>query len=128
VLATKNDVDLAEHIAAWQDTLRGKLREGSRMVDRYVAVVRTPMPEGQPFPRSALTTAAIAAWQASAPGVRRRAKSGKSMPIQRRLALSSFCSYLKVIEVLQRNPVKDVPGAEKLEPKWSGSPFRPCFV
>lgn len=114
---TMKDVDLTKHIAAWQDTLREKLREGSRMVDRYVAIVRTLMPEGQPFLRSALTTAAIAAWQASAPTVAARAKSGQSMRIQRRLALSSFCNYLKIIDVLQRNPVKDVPGAGKLEPK-----------
>jgi hypothetical protein len=84
------------------------------MVDRYVAVLRTLMPKGKPFPRSALTSAAIAAWQASAPTVATRAKSGQSMWIQRRLALSSFCRYLVDVDILQRNPVKDVRGAGKL--------------
>jgi integrase len=115
--ATMTDIDLTQHIPAWQDTLRARLSEGSRMVERYIAVVRTLMPEGRPFPRSALTSAAIAAWQASAPSVPARAKSGQSMRIQRRLALSSFCRYLVDVEILARNPVKDVRGAGKLEPK-----------
>jgi integrase len=122
--ATMTDVDVTEHIPAWQDTLRARLSPGSRMVDRYVAVVRTLMPDGEPFPRSSLTTAAITAWQASAATVPQRAKSGQSMRIQRRLALSSFCRYLVDIDVLARNPVKDVRGAGKLEPKvvWLSVP------
>lgn len=115
--ATMTDIDLTAHIRAWQDTLRARLSQGSRMVDRYVAVVRTLMAEREPFPRSNLTTAAIAAWQASAPMNAARAKSGQSMRIQRRLALSSFCRYLIEVGLLARNPVKDVRGAGKLEPK-----------
>jgi integrase len=122
--ATMTDIDLTQHIPAWQDTLRARLSAGSRMVDRYVAIVRTLMPDGAAFPRSALTSAAIAAWQASAPSVPGRAKSGQSMRIQRRLALSSFCRYLVDVDILTRNPVKDVRGAGKLEPKvvWLSLP------
>lgn len=115
--ATLDDVDLTEHIPAWQDTLRSRLRAGSRSVDRYVAVVRNLMPEGEPFPRSGLTPARIAAWQSSPATATWRTKSGQPMRIQRRLALSSFCAYLISIDVLTTNPVKQVKGAGKSEPK-----------
>lgn len=119
-----DDVDLTQFIPAWQDTLRANLRQGSRMVERYVAVVRTLMLEGKSFPRSALTPAAVAAWQASAPSNAQRTKSGQAMRIQRRLALSSFCAHLREIGVLTANPVKQVKGAGKLEPKvvWLSVP------
>ena len=110
---TLNDVDLTEHLDAWQNTLRARLSTASRMVDRYRAVVETLVIPGQPFPRSALTPAAIAAWQASPPSVARRMKSGQSMRIQRRLALSSFCTYLVETGILARNPVRDLRGAGK---------------
>ncbi|MGI9076097.1 MAG: hypothetical protein ACR2G6_02065, partial [Gemmatimonadaceae bacterium] len=114
---TLDVVDLTDFIPAWQDTLRAQLRQGSRMVERYVAVVRTLMSEGKPFPRAQLTPACVAAWQASPPQAPWRTKSGQSMRIQRRLALSSFCSYLVDIKVLTLNPVKQVKGAGSAKPK-----------
>lgn len=112
-----DDVDLTDYLPHWQDTLRARLRPGSRMVERYVTVVRTLMPEGKPYPRSTLTPAAVAAWQASAPSNAQRTKSGQAMRIQRRLALSSFCEYLRDVGVLTTNPVREVKGAGKLDPK-----------
>jgi len=116
------DADLSEHIPGWLAWLADRVQPES--VDHYRAHVRTLIPEGRPFSRSAFTAPAVAQWLAtrtslvakrtrSATASRRRGDP-PARPVtgstKRRYfaAIQSFATYLVEIGVLATNPLRDV--------------------
>jgi hypothetical protein len=126
--ARLEDDDLALCIPKWHAWLADRVGEVSQT--RYVVHVRTLMPEGRPFYRSAFTSAAVAQWLASRVSlVRKRRPADKgsrrqkdpeplpaSGPTKRRYlaALRSFAMYLVEIGVLVTNPVRDVKAPSRI--------------
>src|SRR5215471_4380067 len=55
-----NDVDLCEHVAGWKAWLADRVKPDTSA--HYLVQLRTLIPEGKPFPRSAFTAPAIARW------------------------------------------------------------------
>jgi len=120
--AKLDDVDLAVYVDGWQKWLTDRVGKVSR--DRYLVHVRTLIPDGRAFPRSALTGPAVAQWLATRPSLtrkRRPAKKGSrrkedpapvpaSGPTKRRYlaAVRNFTRYLVEIGVLAANPLRDV--------------------
>src|SRR5688500_364817 len=75
--ARLNDVDLTQHIDAWQAWLGDRVRPDT--AGHYRTYLATLMPEGRPFWRSALTAPAVARWlavRAALPQKRRPATRG----------------------------------------------------
>ena len=93
------DVDLEPHVATWASRHRAKVAADT--VAHYTHAVRTLIPSGQPFYRSAFTVDALDAWLAAYPGTsatRRKAHS----------AMSGFAQYLRKARVIDTNPMRDV--------------------
>jgi integrase len=93
------DVDLEPHVAIWQERIAGNVAPDT--VRHYRHFVRSLIPEGVPFWRSAFTADRLDAWLSAYPGARntrRKARAG----------MSQFCAYLVRAKVLKHNPVRDV--------------------
>jgi integrase len=92
------DVDVAPYVAEWRKAVTAKLPKHSDTPERYELHVRSLIPKGKSFVRSALTYRRIVEWLAGLE---------VSDPTRRkyRAALSSFCTYLVRAEVLASNPV-----------------------
>jgi hypothetical protein len=58
-----DDVDLADHLAAWQAWFTDRIAADTAA--HYLAYVRTLIPAGAPFWRSAFTGAVVAPWLAT---------------------------------------------------------------
>ncbi|HEX5408948.1 MAG TPA: site-specific integrase [Gemmatimonadaceae bacterium] len=101
--AAASDVDLEPYLAEWYEEIRQPGSHCAGSADKYLAQVRTLIPEGQPFPRSAFTQGAIAKWLKGL---------SCSLPTRNRYkaAASSFARYLKELEVIPANPVKGIRG------------------
>ena len=100
IRARLNDVDLAPLVDTFHASLRGKVADDTR--DHYLHAVRTLIPEGKPFLRSALTRAAIQTWldglTASSPGTVR--KYG--------VAMRRFADWLERSNVLDEDVMRRV--------------------
>ena len=105
-----DDVNLEPYVKEWLKAVRGELPKHSDTPARYALHVRTLLPEGAHFSRSALTYRRIVQWLG---------ELDVSDPTRRkyRAALSSFCNYLVKTEVLASNLVVSVkpprPGAAR---------------
>jgi integrase len=120
--ARQSDEDLTTHLSGWEAWLVDRVTPSTR--EHYLAHVRTLMPTGRPYWRSAFSSAAIARWLAQCTALvqkRRPATKGsrrKDDPPARPLsgstkrkylaAVSSFGTYLREIGILERNPARDV--------------------
>jgi integrase/recombinase XerD len=121
--ARLNDVDLAEHVGAWLSWLYAQLGDDSPTPGVYRRYIRSLIPEAPedgagggtlprmdargpyrpaaPFYRSELTTERLMTWLAALPvssGTRRSYHTG----------VSSFFKYLKLVGLVERNPMRDV--------------------
>lgn len=102
LMAALSDVNVEPYVAAWHAWKAGA-KKGAGSADKYETQVRTLLPEGRPFFRSQLTTKGIRKHLAALDcddATRNRYKA----------AFSSFARYLVDHDVLDRNPVRDVPG------------------
>ena len=94
-----NDTDLSPMVDQWLATLEGRIVPDTTA--HYKVHVRSLIPEGQPFPRSALTFERLTTWLSNvewSAGTRRKYHA----------AMSSFCQYLKLRGVIDTNPMRDV--------------------
>lgn len=129
--ARRVDVDLTGEVGGWQAWLRDRVQPETAA--HYLAHLRTLLPEGRPFHRSALTAPAVARWLATRTGlVQKRPKSVMgsrrrpdpeprpvSASTKRRYlaAVQSFAAYLLEVGVLSTNPVRDVSGPPPPAPR-----------
>jgi hypothetical protein len=117
------DVDLAEHVAGWKAWLADRVKPDTSA--HYVVQLRTLIPEGKSFLRSAFTAPRIASWltsrmalvQKRKPSVTQKSRRktdptprGVSADTKRKYkaAAQSFAAYLVEIGVLSANPVRGV--------------------
>jgi integrase len=125
------DVDLATHMGAWQTWLGDRIAEDT--ASRYLAYVRTLMPEGRPFWRSELTPPAVAGWLATRLSLVQ--KRGKATRGSRRrpdavprsisggtrrkylAAVQSFAKYLREVGILATNSLRDVSPPPTADPR-----------
>jgi len=126
-----DDVDLAVHVASWTAWLTDRVSAATRQ--RYFTHLRTLIPEGKSFQRSAFTAPAIARWLAQRtqlPRKRRKAVTGSrrkddapalpaSASTKRRClaAVQSFSAYLVEMGVLATSPVRDVHAPPANDPR-----------
>lgn len=85
------DVDLNAYVTPWQEHLAGRLSQGERA--RYLAHLRTLIPEGKRFPRSELTVARLDTWLA-------QRKVGSSTQRKYYAAVHSFLGYCRRVHHL----------------------------
>lgn len=102
------DPDLEPYVAKWDREMQRRKRPNAHTRGKYIKQVRTLLPEGVPFPRSAFTRQAIRQWLSGLP---------VAQPNRYRAALSSFASFLLFEDVLPTNPVREVPMARESEPR-----------
>ena len=126
-----DEVDLAAHVAGWQAWLTDRVATATGA--RYLAHVRTLIPEGPPYLRSAFTADRIAEWLATRTMLAQKRRSSThqsrrtpdavprpaSGPSKRkyRAAVQSFAKYLCEIRVLVSNPVRDVTAPPANKPR-----------
>src|SRR5581483_8948882 len=111
--AAVDTIDLSAEVDEYLKRL-GKKGRAEDTVSHYRHILRSFIPEGQPFGRSAFTSEAIDSWLTGYPGsdgTRRKAHA----------AMSGFGKYLaRTRKVIPANPVRDVeappPGAPRL--RW----------
>jgi len=103
-----DDVDLEEYVEPWLRILASNRSPDTR--DHYRLYVRSLIPQGRRFPRSALTHGKITSWLASR-------EVGKSTKRKYHAALSSFSEYLKAMGVLERNPMREVKAPPPAPPR-----------
>ena len=72
--ARRVDVDLVGEVAGWQGWLRDRVARDT--AERYLAHLRTLMPEGRPFYRSALTGPVVARWLATRTALVQKRRTG----------------------------------------------------
>ena len=126
------DVDLTVHIPSWTAWLADRVKAST--ADHYVTHLRTLMPNGAPFLRSAFTAPAVARWLAERTALTAKRKPSKTQkprrtddPPARALsgsskrrylaAVRSFAAYLVEIGVLAMNPVRDVSAPPASDPR-----------
>lgn len=102
------DPDLEPYVAKWVKEMERRKRPNAHTRGKYERQVRTLIPAGAPFPRSAFTRQAIRSWLSGL---------DVSAPNRYRAALSSFAGFLLFEDVLQANPVRLVPMARESEPR-----------
>lgn len=93
------DIDLEPRVNHWLHAIRSNVAPDTEA--HYSLYVRSLIPAGKRFPRSALKHETLVEWLASR-------KVGRSTKRKYHAALSSFCEYLKDTGLLQRNPLRDV--------------------
>lgn len=101
------DLDLAEHLDAWERWVRSD-RGATQTAERYRQQVESLV--ASPFRRSELTPARVMAWLA---------QLGGSSGTRRKYlyALHSFVGYLVTSGVLTRNPIAEVKAPKKNPPR-----------
>ena len=101
--ADARDVDLEPHVALWHKEKSQEGRKGASSADKYLAQLRTLIPERARFPRSQFTRKRIWSWldtlDCSDP-TRTRYKA----------AVNSFAKYLLKHDLIDSNPVRDIKG------------------
>jgi integrase len=125
-------VDLADHMGPWTTWLADRVTKDTR--ERYMAHLRTLIPEGAPFRVSQFTAPAIAQWlneRSRLPQKRRRSSTRKSRrqpdtpppPVsgstKRKYlaAAQSFAKYLVQVGVLPSNIARGVEAPRQNKPK-----------
>lgn len=106
--AQLSDVDVEPQVADWLAVLRSSLSVDT--VEHYELYVRSLVARGARFPRTELSYQRISQWLASRP-------VGPSTKRKYRAALSSFCSHLHNVGVLERNPVREVKAPPAARPR-----------
>jgi integrase len=124
------DEDLTAHIPGWRAWLTDRVKAAT--AERYVVHVRTLMPDGKPYLRSAFTGPTVARWLASRtklvqkrkPGGKPRRKENPdaqlaSASTKRRYfaAVQSFTAYLVEMGILASNPIRDVSPPPASDPR-----------
>ncbi len=106
--AQLRDIDIAPLVQEWLDSMKGRLSADT--IAHYSVHVRTLIEDGKRFPTSELTFARLAAWL---PSIQR------SRGTQRKYhaAMSSFCQYLKLRDVIRHNPMRDVKAPAPASPR-----------
>ena len=97
--AKLSDVDTEPYVDAWLAVLRSSVSADT--VEHYELYVRSLVAKDVRFSRTELNYQRISQWLASRP-------VGPSTKRKYRAALSSFCTHLRDVGVLERNPVRDV--------------------
>jgi len=104
----KDDPDLEPYVGEWNG--RGMSRRGRGASHaEYVRQVRSLIPEGAPFPRSAFTRAGISSWLA-------KLEVADPTRNRYRAALNQFARWLIERDVLEINPVAAVLSYSENEP------------
>ncbi len=103
-----SDVDLESYVEDWLRVVAAHKAPDTR--DHYRLYVRSLLPEGKRFPRSALTHERILGWLSSR-------RVGRSTKRKYHAALSGFCEYLKSVGVLERNPMREVKAPPPAKPR-----------
>jgi integrase len=104
------DLNLEPLVSEWVKAIESNLAQDT--VEHYELYVRSLIPEGKRFPRSALKHEGIVQWLSSR-------TVGRSTKRKYHAALSGFCEYLKDTGVLQRNPMRDVKAPSPAPPRRS---------
>lgn len=106
--AQLRDIDIAPLVREWLDSLSGRLSADT--IAHYGVHVRSLIDESARFPASELNYARLAAWL---PAIQR------SRGTQRKYhaAMSSFCQYLKLRNVIPHNPMRDVKAPAPAKPR-----------
>jgi len=102
------DVDIEPYVARWQRELARRQKPNAASRAKYLKQVRTLIPDGVRFPRSAFTKQRIRDWLDGL---------GISQPNRHRAALSSFAEFLLFEDVIAGNPVKRVPRTSESDPR-----------
>ena len=97
--AQLRDIDVAPLVQEWLDSMRGRLSADT--IAHYGVHARSLIARDKRFPASELTYARLAAWLAAI----ERARGTKR---KYHAAMSSFCQYLKLRDVIRHNPMRDV--------------------
>jgi integrase len=106
--AQLSDVDVEPHVADWLAVLRSSRSPDT--VEHYELYVRSLIVRGARFPRTELSYQRIAQWLAARP-------VGPSTKRKYKAALSSFCTHLREVSVLDRNPVREVKAPPASRPR-----------
>ena len=101
--AAASDVDLEPYVTDWYEEIRLAGSRCAGSADKYLAQVRSLIPEGEPFPRSSFTQGAVAKWL-------KGLTCGLPTRNRYKAAASSFANYLKELEVIDTHPVKGIRG------------------
>ena len=102
------DPDLQPKIDQWMREMERRRQPAKRQRDKYLAQIRTCIPAGEPFPASELTRQTVRAWLA---------KLTVGQPNRYRAAMSSFCQFLVLEEVIAINPVTAIPASKESPPR-----------
>ena len=106
--AQLNDVDLEPYVDQWVDVLKASLAADT--VAHYELYVRSLIPIGRHFSRSALTFQRLSEWLSSR-------NVGRSTKRKYHAALSQFCDHLRSVAVLSTNPMRDVKAPPAAPPR-----------
>jgi integrase len=101
-----HDLDLEAFVERWVREMERRKQPSERIRQRYENQVRTFIKPG--FRLSRLTRPAIRQWLEDLP---------VAQPNRYRSALSSFCKFLVLEEVLEYNPVTAVPASQESDPR-----------
>lgn len=116
--APADDRDLEPFVALWRDSMLKSRRPSAATAEVYVRQVRTLLPAGVPFARSALTVARIAEWRDSLSNPDKAARRrGAAQPNRFLAALSSFVGFLAERGIMTENPVSLVRRAREGDPR-----------
>jgi integrase len=102
------DVDLEPKVEAWLRAIASNVAPDTG--SHYGLYVRSLIPSGKRFPRSALSHERLVQWLAARP-------VGRSTKRKYHAAVSGFCEYLKGIGVIQRNPMREVKAPSPAPPR-----------
>jgi integrase len=105
------DLDLEPLVSEWKRVLGDRVSADTRQ--HYIHAVRSLIPAGRAFPRSALTHPLLECWladYAASSGTRRKAQS----------AMSQFLGYLVQQGVLRQNPMREIaaPAPSAIRCRW----------
>jgi len=129
--ATLQDVDLRDHVAGWQGWLRDRV--GASSQERYLAHLRTLVPDAAPFWRSGFTGPAVAHWLASRTRLVQKRRPSPTHPRARGpelprpisgatrrkylAAVQSFSRYLRTMGVLDHDPLAGIAAPPPAPPR-----------
>ena len=102
LMATLSDVNVEPYVGAWKAWKSGA-KKGAGSAEKYETQVRTLIPAATPFFTSQFTAKAIRKHLA-------RLDCDDSTRNRYKAAFSSFARYLVDHDVLDQNPVRDIPG------------------
>jgi hypothetical protein len=129
------DVDLEPEVADWRAWLTDQVHPTT--ADRYLAHVRTLLPAGQPYPRSAFTAPALAGWLANRRALvaKRKSSAKRSRRVEDSparvlsgsskrkylAAVQSFARYLRELGMINHNPARELNHAAGRPPRAASS-------